>query len=141
MKHKLKMLAAATLIACLTTPVYASSEADVKAAYEQWNEAFNSGDAAKVAAAYTDDAIFLPPTHDVVEGPDGVQAFFDGLFKNGVTGHDLEIIDVMEGGNEIVAASKWSAKGGDGSDIGGIATHVFEKQDDGSLKLKLHTFN
>ena len=141
MKHKLKMLAAATLVACLTTSVYAAGEEDVKAAYEQWNEAFNSGDAAKVAAAYTDDAIFLPPTHDVVEGPDGVRAFFDGLFKNGVTGHDLEIINVMADGDEIVAASKWSAKGGDGSDIGGIATHVFEKQDDGSLKLKLHTFN
>ncbi|EAU42079.1 hypothetical protein FP2506_16639 [Fulvimarina pelagi HTCC2506] len=88
-----------------------------------------------------DDAIFLPPTHDVVEGPEGVQSFFDGLFQNGVTDHQLEVINVMEGGDEIVAASRWSAKGGDGSDIGGIATHVFERQNDGSLKLKLHTFN
>jgi hypothetical protein len=26
-------------------------------------------------------------------------------------------------------------------DIGGVATHIFERQPNGSLKLKLHTFN
>jgi ketosteroid isomerase-like protein len=25
--------------------------------------------------------------------------------------------------------------------LGGVATHVFERQSDGSLKIKLHTFN
>ena len=45
----------------------------------------------------------------------------------------------------IVAAAKWSAQGKDASgapaSFGGVATHVFEKQADGTLKLKLHTFN
>ena len=49
------------------------------------------------------------------------------------------------GGELIVAAAKWSAHGKDASGapatFGGVATHVFEKQPDGSLKLKLHTFN
>lgn len=141
MKTISKILLAATIAIGVSATAHAAGADDVEAAYQQWNEAFNSGDAAAVAAAYTDDAIFLPPTHDVVEGPDSVQSFFNGLFENGVTGHQLEVIDVMEDGNEIVAASRWSAKGGDGSDIGGIATHVFERQEDGSLKLKLHTFN
>jgi hypothetical protein len=38
------------------------------------------------------------------------------------------------------AAAKWSAKAGD-KDIGGVATHIFERQPGGALKLKLHTFN
>ena len=45
----------------------------------------------------------------------------------------------------MFGAAKWSAKGKDaaGTDQpwGGVATHIFEKQADGTLKLRLHTFN
>ena len=64
-----------------------------------------------------------------------------------MTGHKLELIEVEGDGSDelIVAAAKWSAHGKDASGapatFGGVATHVFEKQPDGSLKLKLHTFN
>jgi ketosteroid isomerase-like protein len=99
-------------------------------------------------AFYAEDATFLPPTHDVIKGPAGVETFFAGLFSNGVTGHKLELIEVdVEGDDDevVVAAAKWSADGKDANGapatFGGVATHLFEKQDDGSLKLKLHTFN
>ena len=59
----------------------------------------------------------------------------------GVTGHKLELIQANGNGNMAVAAAKWSAKGKEGSNIDGIATHEFVKQADGSLKLKLHIFN
>jgi uncharacterized protein (TIGR02246 family) len=121
-------------------------EDQVKAAYAAWDEAFNKGDAKALAAFYAEDATFLPPTHEVIQGPAGVEKFFAGLFANGVTGHKLELIEV-EGEEElVVAAAKWSAKGKDanGADatFSGIATHVFAKQDDDDdLKLDLHTFN
>jgi ketosteroid isomerase-like protein len=45
----------------------------------------------------------------------------------------------------MFGAAKWSASGkndkGEPATFSGIATRVFEKQPDGSLKLKLHTFN
>jgi len=40
-----------------------------------------------------------------------------------------------------VAAAIWSAKGKDGASLGGIAIQEFTRQADGSLKLRLHTFN
>jgi ketosteroid isomerase-like protein len=43
-------------------------------------------------------------------------------------------------GKIVIAAAKWSAAG-KATRFSGIATHVFERQPDGSLKLKLHTFN
>jgi uncharacterized protein (TIGR02246 family) len=133
------------LVVCglLLLPAAASSaspEDQVKAAYGAWDAAFNKGDAKAVAAFYAEDATFLPPSHDVIKGPAGVEKFFAGLFSNGVTGHKLELIEANGDEDTVIAAGKWSAKTKDGS-IGGIATHVFKKQADGSLKLKLHTFN
>lgn len=142
-------LVVTTILVALGVPVgafAASADEQVIAAYAAWDQAFNTGDATKVAAFYTDDAVFLPPTHDVVEGPAGVERFFAGLFGNGVTGHKLELIEVTGADAEmVVAAAKWSASGKDASGapttFGGVATHVFEREPDGSLKLKLHTFN
>jgi uncharacterized protein (TIGR02246 family) len=117
----------------------------VKGAYSAWDGAFNNKDAEGVAAFYTDDAYLLPPTHKVIEGPKGVAEFFAGLFKGGVTGHKLEMIEADGNGNIVFGAAKWSASGkddkGQPATFSGVATHVFEKQSDGKLKLKLHTFN
>ena len=84
--------------------------------------------------------MLLPPTHDVIKGPAEVEKFFAGLFAAGVTGHKLEVLEANGDDDLIVAAARWSAKGKDGP-LGGIATHEFAKQADGSLKLRLHTFN
>jgi uncharacterized protein (TIGR02246 family) len=149
MRNALSPFAGAFLFcATLVTPVAAQDAAvgeDVKAAYAAWEEAVNKGDAKAVAAFYTDDAVLLPPTHDVLEGPAGVEQFFSGVISSGMKGHKLELIEADSEGDLIFAAGKWSATGKDanGADTpwGGVATHVFERQDDGSLKLRLHTFN
>lgn len=140
---RVTLFALAGIAAFPTLSWAGSAEGQVTAAYQAWDAAFGTGDAGKVAAFYTEDAVFLPPTHDVMAGPAGVETFFAGLFEAGVTGHKLEVIEVMGEDDDamVAAAAKWSAKGKDGSDVGGVATHVFERQSDGSLKLKLHTFN
>jgi ketosteroid isomerase-like protein len=120
-------------------------EKQVKNAYSSWDLAFNSGDAKAVAAFYTENAYLLPATHDVIKGPAGVEKFFAGLFSGGVKNHKLEVIEADGDGILVYAAAKWSASGkddkGEPAEFNGIATHIFEKQADSSLKLKLHTFN
>jgi ketosteroid isomerase-like protein len=112
-------------------------------AYEAWNEAFNRGDAGAVAALYAENARLLPPTHEVIEGRQAIGAFWDGLLKIGVTDHRLELITAEGDQRGAVGAAKWSArgKGDDGSKqtFGGSVLHVFERQQDGGLKLWLHT--
>ena len=127
-------------------PVHAQDATkDATAAYAAWDEAFNSHDPVVLSSSYADDALFLAPDHVVRKGPDNVKEFFGGLFKNGVTGHKLTLIEAGGDGNLVYATAKWKAqaKGSDGamSEIGGIGTHIFERQQDGALKLKLHTFN
>ena len=122
-----------------------ASEDEIRPAYAAWDAAFAKGDAKAVAALYTSDAIFLPATHAVIKGPSGVEQFFAGIFNMGVTGHKLDLIEARGEGNLIFGAAKWSANGKDatGADQpwAGVATHVFERQADGTLKLTLHTFN
>jgi uncharacterized protein (TIGR02246 family) len=136
---------AAVLIA---SPVGAAAEPleeQIRVAYSAWNAAFNKGDAKAVSAFYTGDASFLPMTHEIIQGHDGVERFFSGLFSSGVTDHTLDLIRTTGNDSIVIAAAKWSAAGRDASGkatrFSGIATHVFERQADGSLKLKLHTFN
>jgi uncharacterized protein (TIGR02246 family) len=140
-----KLLVAFLLLTVSAWQAFADTKGDVTAAYQAWDAAFNAGDAKAVSAFYAEDAVFLPATHDVINGPAGVEKFFAGLFGMGVKGHKLELIEAHEDGNVVVAAAKWSATGKDASGAdqpwGGIATHVFTKQPDGSLKLRLHTFN
>ncbi|MEZ0171115.1 DUF4440 domain-containing protein [Microvirga sp. TS319] len=118
---------------------------EISAAYSAWDSAFNKADAKAVASAYAPNAKVLPPTHEVISGPAAIENFFAGLFSSGFTDHNLTIIDA--GGDDKVAYSTahWNAtgKGADGAPqtAGGLATHVFERQADGSLKLRLHTFN
>jgi ketosteroid isomerase-like protein len=98
-----------------------------------------------MAAAYLQDVKFLPATHAVLWGPAEIEEFFAGLFANGVAGHALRIIKVGGDGKLVYGAANWTAtvKSTDGAsrEIGDIATHIFERQGDGGLKLKLHTFN
>ena len=115
------------------------------AAYAAWDAAFSKADAKAIAAFYADDAIFLPASHDVINGPAGVEKFFAGLFEGGATNHKLELLKASGDDSVVFGAAKWSATGKDanGTDQpwAGLATHVFERQGDGSLKIKLHTFN
>lgn len=145
-----RLLTAIFAVLSLSLVAWSPAKADpvtdqVKSAYSAWDAAFNKADAKAVAAFYTDNAIFLPATHDVIKGPVGVEKFFGGLFGMGVTGHKLELIEAQGDGNLLFGTAKWSAKGKDASGAdqpwAGTATHVFEKQPDGSLKVRLHTFN
>jgi uncharacterized protein (TIGR02246 family) len=137
---------AALAIGALTfiTPATAS-ESDVKAAYSAWDAAFKKGDAKAIAAFYAGDALLLPADHSVVRGTDGVEKFFKGVLDTGATNHQLELIEARSEGKLLYAAAKWKADGKDKSGKpqpwAGVATHVFEKQSDGTLKIKLHTFN
>lgn len=123
----------------------ASPEADVKAAYVAWDAAFNRADAKAVAAFYVEDALFLPATHEVFRGPAGVEKFFTGIFGMGVANHKLELIEAKGDGAVPYGAAKWSADGKDSNGKpqpwAGVATHIFERQPDGKLKIRLHTFN
>ncbi|MDX1605431.1 MAG: DUF4440 domain-containing protein, partial [Candidatus Competibacterales bacterium] len=57
-----------------------------------WDEAFNAGDTAAVAAMYAEDARLSPGDGRVLEGRAAVQELFQGFIDYGVNNHMIEVI-------------------------------------------------
>ena len=125
--------------------IAADLKAQVEGAYAAWDAAFNKGDAKGVAAAYLPNAKLLPPTHEIALGESAIEKFCSGALASGVTDHKLEVIDAGGDDKIIYGTARWSAKGKDKDGkpaiFSGLATYVFERQTDNSLKLLLQTWN
>jgi uncharacterized protein (TIGR02246 family) len=70
------ILLALAICAAGTAPALAQDKATIQKLNEQFTQAFNKGDAAAIAAMYTDDAVVLPPGSDMVKGKPAIQAFW-----------------------------------------------------------------
>ena len=57
-------------------PAVAQDKATIERLNDAWTAAFNKGDAAAVAAMYTEDAYVLPPGAEMVKGRTGIEAFW-----------------------------------------------------------------
>ncbi|HEX3417570.1 MAG TPA: SgcJ/EcaC family oxidoreductase [Stellaceae bacterium] len=57
-------------------PAVAQNKATIEKLNDAWTAAFNKGDAAAVAALYTEDAYVLPPGSAMVKGRAAIEAFW-----------------------------------------------------------------
>jgi uncharacterized protein (TIGR02246 family) len=60
----------------LGSPALAQNKATIEKLNDVWTAAFNKGDAAAVAALYTEDAYVLPPGSAIVKGRAAIEAFW-----------------------------------------------------------------
>ena len=60
----------------LGAPAFAQNKATIEKLNDAWTAAFNKGDAAAVAALYTEDAYVLPPGSAMVKGRAAIEAFW-----------------------------------------------------------------
>jgi uncharacterized protein (TIGR02246 family) len=58
------------------SPAVAQDRATLEKLNDAWTAAFNKGDAAAVAAMYTEDAYVLPPGAEIVKGRTAIEAFW-----------------------------------------------------------------
>jgi uncharacterized protein (TIGR02246 family) len=66
------------IIGCLSvgSPALAQNKATIEKLNDVWTVAFNKGDAAAVAALYTEDAYVLPPGSAMVKGRAAIEGFW-----------------------------------------------------------------
>ncbi len=71
-------------------------------------EAFRRKDGAAVAALYSNTARVMPPGAEMVEGKSKIQAFWEGVFRAGITEAKLETLDVdLIGGYTAIETGKF----------------------------------
>jgi uncharacterized protein (TIGR02246 family) len=78
----------------LGSPAVAQNKATIEKLNEVWTAAFNKGDAAAVAALYTEDAYVLPPGSAMVKGRPAIEAFWRQAAQQ-MTDAKLTTVDVL----------------------------------------------
>ena len=69
----------AVIAGCLilyAAPALAQDKATIEKLNDAWTAAFNKGDAAAVAAMYTEDAYVLPPGAELIKGRTAIEGFW-----------------------------------------------------------------
>ena len=100
------MLAMPFLVSCTTAPPPDTTAEDsqaIRAASKQWDDAFNRGDFAALAALYTEEAKLLPPNSQMIIGREGIEGFFSG----GGNGQ-LTMIDLHLNGDMAYVVGEWT---------------------------------
>jgi uncharacterized protein (TIGR02246 family) len=86
--------ALAAILVLLASPAFAQQKSQVQAANAKFEQAFNSGNAAAVAALYTTQAEVMPPGAPVAMGRDAIQKFWQSAIQAGVKNLHLTTVSV-----------------------------------------------
>jgi uncharacterized protein (TIGR02246 family) len=101
-----------SLAAC-AAPAFAQSKAAIQKLEDQWGAAFNKGDAAAVAAMYTDDAYVLPAGAPLVKGRADIQTFWSQAMQqlSDVKCTAVDVSPVGRSGAREIGACSFKTKG------------------------------
>jgi uncharacterized protein (TIGR02246 family) len=122
---------------------------DVRQAVEQANarfvQAFDAGNAAAVAALYTEDARLLPPDATDIGGRAAIQKFWQGFIDDGLKDLTLQTTDVETSGDLAYEIGNFSVQ--EPADDSGMTTItgnylvVWKRGTDGQWRLHVDTWN
>jgi uncharacterized protein (TIGR02246 family) len=113
----------------------------IAAANEKFMAAFKRGDAAGLAALYTENGQVLPPNADFVTGKEAVQGFWQALFEMGIKAAKLEIVEVEGHGDTAIEVSTFTLFSAEEQVIDKGKYIVIWKLDEGKWKLHRDIFN
>lgn len=110
----MRQIALATLgLALIASAAAAQDKATIQKRNDQWAAAFNKGDAAAVAALYTEDADVLPPGNDMVSGRKEIEIFWSEAVR-GFGDAQLTTVSVVPLGTDAareIGTFKFMTKG------------------------------
>ncbi len=123
----------------------AEALAAIAEAQAQFLGAFETGDAAGVAALYTEDATVYPPNAESVTGRAAIEEFWGGFIALGVENLTLNTLDVGGGGDVAYEIGELSltvpGEGGEPTADRGTYVIILKRGADGSWKYYADIFN
>ena len=144
-------LRAAAVVMCAFVVAFANGTVvgaqtdNVKAAIDGQNKKFGAavaaGDAAAIAAMYTEDATMLPPNAEPVKGRAAVQKAWQENIAGGVKGLALTATEVESHGDTAHEVGAYSVKDAAGKEIDRGKYLVVWKRQQGQWKLHRDIWN
>lgn len=90
-----------------------SAQQGIATANEKFIAAFAAGDAAGVAACYSESGWFMVPGAETFKGRDSITTAFQGLMNSGVTGVGLTTTEVYDFGDTAIEVGEYTLHAGD----------------------------
>ena len=116
------------------------SRQDVEAREKQWLKAFNGGDAAGVAAIYSDGARMMAPNTDIVQGRSAIEGFVKEFVSTGAQ-LSFELLTVHESPSLCAAVGRYTMDIPGAPQDQGKYIEVWARQADGSWQIADDIFN
>ena len=113
----------------------------ISTAVDKFVAAFNSGDAAAVAAFYTEQGQLLPPNADFMVGKEAIQTFWQGAMDMGIASGQLEIREVEQHDDTAIEVGTYTLHAQDGTELDAGKYIVIWKHLGGEWKLHRDIFN
>lgn len=140
---------AVSLRAIIAFPQAEEPKSQIRKAIEEMNlkfgEAVRQGDAAALAALYTEDATLMPPDSEMIKGRQGIEEFWKTTMQMGIKDAMLTIVDVSGSCNLAYEIGKFKLKihpeGQEPIEALGKYVVVWKLQSDGSWKLHVDIWN
>jgi uncharacterized protein (TIGR02246 family) len=118
---------------------------DVSSGIEAGNRRFMSaverGDAAALAALYSQQAILLPPHSDFVSGGDAIRQFWQQVLELGIKQVALETLEVQDYGDTAHEVGRYTLRMGDGQPVDSGKYLVVWRREGGTWKLHRDVWN
>ncbi|MFT5349832.1 MAG: hypothetical protein ACI909_001405 [Planctomycetota bacterium] len=127
-----------------TNATTAELESDVWINNKTWEMAFNSGDTLALANLYTEDAIIVPPSLEIFNAREEIKQFWADQRVSGTDNFRVQTINLRRHGDVIYQSAIWIAtitSNGVATDLDGEMTNIIARQQDGSWKIQLQSWN
>ena len=127
----------------------ASADASPSEAIQQniqgWETALNTGNTTALQNIYTEDAVVMPPSSEILSNRDAIKTYWDGLLGVGVGEYSVDTVDIRFDGNVAYQTVLWEMTRtdieGNTLQFSGNMSNVLERQQDGSWKISLQSWN
>jgi uncharacterized protein (TIGR02246 family) len=113
----------------------------IESADEMFMETSRKGDAAGLAALYTEEGQLMPPNAGFQIGRQAIQAFWQAVVDAGIKEARLEIREVEVHGDTVIEVGEYTLHGEGGTELDAGKYIVIWKRKDGRWKLHRDIFN
>ena len=105
----------------------------------------NNGQASAIVKLYTDNAVVMPPSSEILTGQAAIKQYWDGLRKAGFYEYNIYNVAISTVGDTAYQTGLWQAVRKDTAGniirLEGNISNVLAKQKDGTWKIKMQSWN